>query len=123
MTSDIRFDNFDDDEDDLDEGDALALTNTVRVFSVKALIAAWQDDGPDNLYYIDTESGAVILVNPNLFNLKDTNIAISTYQNQLLINSKKIFEISRKQSTTKSSGRFSIWPSKVRTYCLHSTKY
>jgi Uncharacterised protein family (UPF0158) len=84
MTADIRFDNFDDDDDDLDEGDALALTNTARVFSVQALIAAWQDDGPDNLYYIDTESGAVILVNPNLYNLKELTDEIERHKYRYL---------------------------------------
>lgn len=35
------------------------------------LIFAWQDDGPDNQYYLDTESGDIRVVNSNLLDLKD----------------------------------------------------
>lgn len=35
------------------------------------LIFAWQDNSPDNAYYLDTESGDVRMVNPNLLDLKD----------------------------------------------------
>lgn len=77
MTNEMRFDNFDDDfdddfEDEYDsQPDAVTLSNTARVFDIAAMISAWQDEAPDNLYYFDTESGAVILVNPLLINLKE----------------------------------------------------
>ncbi len=35
------------------------------------LIFAWQDDSPDNAYYLDTESGDIRMVNPNLLDIKD----------------------------------------------------
>lgn len=35
------------------------------------LIFAWQDESPDNAYYLDTESGDVKLVNRNLLDLRD----------------------------------------------------
>jgi hypothetical protein len=36
-----------------------------------ALLLAWQDDFPDNLYYLDTLSGAIKLVHKHLFDLRD----------------------------------------------------
>ncbi len=36
-----------------------------------ALLAAWADDSPDNLYYLDIRSGAVKLVHQQLFDLRD----------------------------------------------------
>lgn len=53
---------FDEDDDqDLDAG-------PLKVeFDLPALLLAWQDDSPDNRYYLDTTSGAVKLVNANLF--------------------------------------------------------
>ena len=35
------------------------------------LIFAWQDDSPDNLYYLDVTTGDITLVNRNLLDLRE----------------------------------------------------
>ena len=35
------------------------------------LVFAWQDDSPDNSYYLDTESGDIKLVNRHLYDIDD----------------------------------------------------
>lgn len=57
----------DDDNEDEDERQETAG----NVFDIKELLYAWRDDSPDNLYYLDTETGAVRLVNRNLFDLRE----------------------------------------------------
>lgn len=89
MTSDMRFDNFNDDDDDDDQEleERLAqdpLLGQNRVFNLQALIDAWQDESPDNLYYLDTESGALILVNPNLFHLKELTDEVEKHKYRYL---------------------------------------
>lgn len=45
----------------------------MKKLSIRAddILFAWQDDLPDNLYYLDTESGDTRLVNRNLEDLRD----------------------------------------------------
>ncbi|HEY9680959.1 MAG TPA: UPF0158 family protein [Oculatellaceae cyanobacterium] len=49
-----------------------------------ALIAAWADDSPDNLYYLDTRSGAVKLVHKHLFDLRDLTDEIEKNRERFL---------------------------------------
>lgn len=42
-----------------------------RTLDMAYLIFAWQDDAPDNLYYLDMRTGNVRLVNRNLTDLRD----------------------------------------------------
>lgn len=71
---DPKFDDDDEDDDDfLDEEDLeeRESENQGRSFDLEELIAAWEDDSPDNLYYFDTTTGAVKMVNRNLFDLRE----------------------------------------------------
>ncbi|HNM48138.1 MAG TPA: hypothetical protein PKN86_00480, partial [Candidatus Obscuribacter sp.] len=59
---DPKFDDDDEDDDDfLDEEDLEERESEKqgRSFDLEELIAAWEDDSPDNLYYFDTTTGAV----------------------------------------------------------------
>jgi hypothetical protein len=38
---------------------------------MKYLLFAWQDDSPDNCYYLDTTSGDIKLVNRSLYDIDD----------------------------------------------------
>lgn len=48
------------------------------------LLFAWQDDSPDNAYYLDTESGDVKLVNRNLIELNDLTDEIECNRDRYL---------------------------------------
>jgi hypothetical protein len=48
------------------------------------LIFAYQDDSPDNAYYLDTEFGDIRLVNRNLSDLKDLTDEIELSQGRFL---------------------------------------
>ncbi len=65
----------DDDFEDEDEDENFAVENRLSTisnsFNIEALILAWQDPSPDNLYYFDTASGALKLVNQNLYDLRE----------------------------------------------------
>jgi Uncharacterised protein family (UPF0158) len=67
---------FDDQEDDREP---LEIK-----FDLPALLLAWQDDSPDNSYYLDTMSGAVRLVNANLFDLKELTDEIEKHKYRYL---------------------------------------
>ncbi len=78
MTNQIQ--SFDPDfDDDDDQGEPLQVE-----FDLPALLLAWQDDSPDNSYYLDTASGAVKLVNPNLFDLKELTDEIERHKYRYL---------------------------------------
>ena len=49
-----------------------------------ALLSAWADDSPDNLYYLDTRSGAVKLVHKHLFDLRDLTDEIEKNRERFL---------------------------------------
>jgi hypothetical protein len=70
---------FDDDDDNFDEEGPLKVE-----FDLPALLLAWQDDSPDNSYYLDTTSGAVKMVNPNLFDLKELTDEIERHKYRYL---------------------------------------
>src|SRR5208283_1257750 len=70
---------FDDDDDNFDEAGPLKVE-----FDLPALLLAWQDDSPDNSYYLDTTSGAVRMVNPNLFDLKELTDEIERHKYRYL---------------------------------------
>jgi len=42
-----------------------------KTLDMTGLIFAWQDDSPDNVYYLDTKTGEVRLVNQNLTDVRD----------------------------------------------------
>jgi hypothetical protein len=42
-----------------------------KTLDMAGLIFAWQDDSPDNVYYLDTKTGEVRLVNQNLTDVRD----------------------------------------------------
>jgi hypothetical protein len=48
------------------------------------LVFAYQDDSPDNAYYLDTEFGDIRLVNRNLSDLKDLTDEIELSQGRFL---------------------------------------
>jgi Uncharacterised protein family (UPF0158) len=48
------------------------------------LVFAYQDDSPDNIYYLDTEFGDIRLVNRNLSDLKDLTDEIELSQGRFL---------------------------------------
>ena len=48
------------------------------------LVFAYQDDSPDNAYYLDTEFGDIRLVNRNLADLKDLTDEIELSQGRFL---------------------------------------
>src|SRR5271170_6656539 len=48
------------------------------------LVFAYQDDSPDNAYYLDTEFGDIRLVNRNLSDLKDLTDEIELAQGRFL---------------------------------------
>jgi len=79
MNNDLTSFDPDFDEDDESEEGPLKLE-----FDLPALLMAWQDDSPDNSYYLDTASGAVKLVNPNLFDLKDLTDEIERHKYRYL---------------------------------------
>ncbi|MBS1993646.1 MAG: hypothetical protein JSS86_10735 [Cyanobacteria bacterium SZAS LIN-2] len=70
---------FDDDDDEGIDGEPLKIE-----FDLPALLLAWQDESPDNSYYLDTASGAVKLVNPNLFDLKELTDEIERHKYRYL---------------------------------------
>ena len=70
---------FDDDDQDFDENGPLKIE-----FDLPALLLAWQDDSQDNSYYLDTTSGAVKMVNPNLFDLKELTDEIERHKYRYL---------------------------------------
>ncbi len=62
----------DDDFDDFDEDDYEDFEKSQEAgFDLEALIHAWQDESQDNLYYFDTDSGAIKLCNRHLFDLRE----------------------------------------------------
>jgi hypothetical protein len=71
---------FDDDDDDFEPGEGPLKVE----FDLPALLQAWQDDSPDNSYYLDTTTGAVKLVNPNLFDLKELTDEIERHKYRYL---------------------------------------
>ncbi len=85
-----RFDNFDDDDDDdlddeFDEDDIdKQFKKEPLVFDLQALIHAWQDEAPDNNYYLDTDNGSVKLVNQNLYDLKELTDEIEKFKERYL---------------------------------------
>ena len=64
-------DDFDDDYDDEAEAEQALEKQHMRGFSLEAVVQAWRDDSLDNLYYFDTVSGAVKLVNQTLHDLRE----------------------------------------------------
>ncbi len=64
-------DDFDDDYDDEAEAEQALEKEHMRGFSLEAVVQAWRDDSLDNLYYFDTVSGAVKLVNQTLHDLRE----------------------------------------------------
>ena len=70
---------YDEDDDDGVEGGPLKIE-----FDLPSLLLAWQDESPDNSYYLDTASGAVKLVNPNLFDLKELTDEIERHKYRYL---------------------------------------
>jgi hypothetical protein len=70
---------FDPDFDDDNDSDTLKVE-----FDLPALLLAWQDDSPDNSYYLDTTTGAVRMVNPNLFDLKELTDEIERHKYRYL---------------------------------------
>jgi hypothetical protein len=84
--------NFNDDDEDYDDyDDELDVAGNPRTkdglkegFDLPALLLAWQDESPDNSYYFDTKSGAVKLVNPNLFDLKELTDEIERHKYRYL---------------------------------------
>jgi hypothetical protein len=49
-----------------------------------SLLLAWQDESPDNLYYMDTLSGAIKLVHKHLFDLRDLTDEIEKNRERFL---------------------------------------
>ncbi|MCW5822521.1 MAG: hypothetical protein KIT34_06935 [Cyanobacteria bacterium TGS_CYA1] len=47
------------------------MTSTKVPIDMDGLLFAWRDDSPDNIYYLDIETGDVNLVNRGLLDLKD----------------------------------------------------
>jgi len=76
-----RFDDFDDD-DEIDDDEA--EYHEELVFDLVSLIHAWQDEAPDNNYYLDTKNGAVKLVNQNLYDLKQLTDEIEKHKERYL---------------------------------------
>lgn len=85
---------FEDDDDDdyeaLDEED-LALANNRDEPSARehkldfnALLHAWQDQHPDNRYYLDTTTGSIKLVNKNLLDLGELTDEIERHKYRYL---------------------------------------
>lgn len=64
-------DDFDDDYDDEAEAEQALEKEHMQGFSLEAVVQAWRDDSLDNLYYFDTVSGAVKLVNQTLHDLRE----------------------------------------------------
>lgn len=81
-----QFDNFDDDDDfddeDLDD-DEMTFKEEL-VYDLAALVHAWQDDAPDNNYYLDTRNGSVKLVHQNLYDLKQLTDEIEKHKERYL---------------------------------------
>lgn len=48
------------------------------------LLLAWEDESPDNLYYLDSRSGAVKLVHQHLFDLRDLTDEIEKNRERFL---------------------------------------
>ena len=53
-------------------------------FEMDRLIYAWRDDSPDNLYYLDLETGDIQLVNRTLEDVKDLTDEIELERNRYL---------------------------------------
>lgn len=53
-------------------------------FEMDRLIYAWRDDSPDNLYYLDLETGEIQLVNRTLEDVKDLTDEIELERNRYL---------------------------------------
>lgn len=51
---------------------------------MEALILAWEDDSPDNAYYLDKESGSVELVQQGLYDLRDLTDEIECHRERYL---------------------------------------
>ena len=51
---------------------------------VAGVLAAWADDSPDNLYYLDTRTGIVKLVHQQLFDLRDLTDEIEKNRERFL---------------------------------------
>ncbi len=78
-----QFDNFDDeDEDDYDDEEETFKEELV--FDLDALVHAWQDDAPDNNYYLDTRNGSVKLVHQSLYDLKQLTDEIEKHKERYL---------------------------------------
>jgi hypothetical protein len=80
----------DDDYEDLDEED-LALGDrhkkpaaSEQKLDFNALLHAWQDQHPDNRYYLDTTSGSIKLVNKNLLDLGELTDEIERHKYRYL---------------------------------------
>jgi hypothetical protein len=51
---------------------------------IPLLLLAWEDESPDNLYYLDTRSGVVKLVHQHLFDLRDLTDEIEKNRERFL---------------------------------------
>ena len=49
-----------------------------------SLLLAWEDESPDNLYYLDTRTGVVKLVHQHLFDLRDLTDEIEKNRERFL---------------------------------------
>jgi hypothetical protein len=58
------------------------------VYDLAALVHAWQDDAPDNNYYLDTRNGSVKLVHQNLYDLKQLTDEIEKHKERYLYSTK-----------------------------------
>lgn len=67
---DPNYDEEDDDDFDEDDYDEFEKASEAG-FDLEDIIHAWQDDCQDNLYYFDTDSGAIKLCNRHLFDLRE----------------------------------------------------
>jgi hypothetical protein len=55
-----------------------------RRIDIPYLMFAWQDDSPDNAYYLDTKNGDIKLVNRNLLDLRDLTDEIEKTRERFL---------------------------------------
>lgn len=78
--------NEDDDEFDDENLDAQSEEEASEhpVLDFEALLHAWQDQHPDNRYYLDTNTGAIKLVNRNLLDLRELTDEIERHKYRYL---------------------------------------
>jgi len=60
------------------------MTKIERRIDMSYLMFAWQDDSPDNAYYLDTKTGDIKLVNRNLLDLRDLTDEIEKTRERFL---------------------------------------